>query len=104
MRASRPGRAGEMDSKMRSQRRNFAILIDTALTLCLGLGALSQPAFAGKKPDPAPKIDPATLVWPMPPDKPRVRFIEEWDNNLQVEPIRKRTWADKLAGVPEKNV
>jgi len=105
MPANQRQKAGEMDSKMPSQRGNFAIFIAAlALLLCLGLGSVSQPAFAGKKPDPAPKIDPATLVWPMPPDKPRVRFIEEWDNNLQVEPIRKRTWADKLAGVPEKNV
>jgi len=89
---------------MRSPRRNFRTVIDVTLALGLALGLFSRPAVGGKKPDAAPAVDPATLVWPMPPDKPRVRFIEEWDNNLQVEPIRKRTWADKLAGVPEKNV
>jgi DNA-binding beta-propeller fold protein YncE len=68
------------------------------------LGLLPQAGMAKKKKDEAPKLDPATLVWPMPPDKPRVRFVEMWENNLQIEPVRKRSWADKLAGVSNKQV
>ena len=67
------------------------------------LGILPEMSFGKKKQD-QPKVDPSTLVWPMPPDKPRVRFIEMWENNLQVEPVRKRTWADRLAGVSDKNM
>ncbi len=67
------------------------------------LGILPEMGF-GKKKEEQPKIDPSTLVWPMPPDKPRVRFIEMWENNLQIEPVRKRSWADRLAGVSDKNM
>jgi DNA-binding beta-propeller fold protein YncE len=27
-----------------------------------------------------------------------------WENNLQIEPVRKRSWADRLAGVSDKNM
>src|SRR6059058_2866524 len=83
---------------MRNRKAIFAI---TAAAI---LSVLPQSGLASKKKPQLPKIDPSTLVWPMPPDKPRVRFIESWENNLQIEPIRKRSWADKLAGVSEKNV
>lgn len=69
------------------------------------IAALVPAANAGKKHEiPQTKFDPSTLVWPMPPDKPRVRFLEMWENNLQIEPIKKLSWADKLAGVTNKNV
>jgi len=84
---------------MRNRRTILAIVL-AATTLSL----IPQPGLASKKKQELPKVDPSTLVWPMPPDKPRVRFIESWENNLQIEPIRKRSWADKLAGVSEKNV
>ena len=75
-----------------------------ALVAATILGVLPQAGLARKKKEEQPKIDPATLVWPMAPDKPRVRFVEMWENNLQIEPIRKRSWADKLAGVSDKQV
>jgi DNA-binding beta-propeller fold protein YncE len=75
-----------------------------ALIAATVVGLLPQPGLAKKKKEEQPKIDPATLAWPMPPDKPRVRFVEMWENNLQIEPVRKRTWADKLAGVSDKQV
>jgi DNA-binding beta-propeller fold protein YncE len=75
-----------------------------SLALCLMLLSLLSAMSFGKKKEEQAKVDPSTLVWPMPPDKPRVRLIEMWENNLQVEPVRKRTWADKLAGVSDKNM
>lgn len=82
-------------------RTKSTILALVAATI---LGVLPQAGLARKKKEEPPKIDPATLVWPMAPDKPRVRFVEMWENNLQIEPIRKRSWADKLAGVSDKQV
>ena len=72
---------------MRDRRATFAIIAAAVLSL------LPPAVSASKKKQELPKIDPSTLVWPMPPDKPRVRFIEAWENNLQIEPIRKRSWA-----------
>jgi DNA-binding beta-propeller fold protein YncE len=46
---------------------------------------------------------PATLVWPLPPDKPRVRFLEMFSNNFDIEPLRKRTWVDRLVGNADPN-
>jgi hypothetical protein len=83
---------------MRNRTLTFAFMIATVA------GLLPPSGFSKKKADAPPQIDPSTLVWPMPPDKPRVRFVEVWANNLQIEPIKKLTWADKLAGVTAKNV
>jgi hypothetical protein len=71
---------------MQVRRATFAIIAAAVLSL------LPPAVSASKKKQELPKIDPSTLVWPMPPDKPRVRFIEAWENNLQIEPIRKRSW------------
>jgi DNA-binding beta-propeller fold protein YncE len=81
---------------MRTSQRSLVLFL-------MFLGLLPQVSF-GKKKEERAKVDPSTLVWPMAPDKPRVRFIEMWENNLQIEPVRKRTWADRLAGVSDKNM
>jgi hypothetical protein len=44
------------------------------------------------------------LVWPLPPDKPRIRFLETFSNNFDVEPRKKRSWADRLIGRADQNV
>jgi len=62
---------------------------------------MALPSFAKDKTQ-APL--PTELTWPVLPDKPRVKFLEVWNNNLQIEPIKKRGFLDKLAGVPSKNV
>ena len=83
--------------------RNHKFIL--AIVAVMIAGALPQASFGKKKDKPQqPQFDPTTLVWPMPPDRPRVKFLEMWENNLQIEPIKKRTWADKLAGVTGKNV
>jgi len=45
----------------------------------------------------------AQLIWPLPPDKPRVKFLEELSNNLDVEPRKKKSWVDKMVGNPDPN-
>jgi DNA-binding beta-propeller fold protein YncE len=46
----------------------------------------------------------ADLVWPLPPDKPRIRFLGMYNNNFDIEPRKKRSWVDKLVGNPDPNV
>lgn len=47
--------------------------------------------------------DPATMVWPLPPDKPRVRFLEMFSNNYDIEPRKKRTFVDRMVGNADPN-
>jgi len=61
-------------------------------------------AGGGSKQKAAPgssAVDPATLVWPLPPDQPRVRFLEMFSNNYDIEPRKKRTWVDRMVGNPD---
>lgn len=46
----------------------------------------------------------ANLVWPLPPEKPRIRYIESISNNFEVEPRKKLSFADRLIGKPDPNV
>jgi len=36
------------------------------------------------------------LVWPLPPEKPRIKYLGPLSNNLDVEPPKKRGWLQKL--------
>ncbi len=47
--------------------------------------------------------DPASLVWPLPPDKPRVRFLEMFSNNYDIEPRKKRSLVDRMVGNADPN-
>lgn len=44
------------------------------------------------------------LVWPLPPDQPRIRFLEMFSHNFDIEPRKKRSWVDRLIGKPDPNV
>ena len=44
------------------------------------------------------------LIWPLPPEKPRVRFIEQLADNFDVEPRKKKSWVDKMVGNPDPNL
>ncbi len=41
------------------------------------------------------------LVWPLPPEKPRIRWLGSLSNNLDVEPPKKRGWLQKLINEQE---
>ena len=74
-----------------------------ALAPALILGMLfAVPGQAEKKK--AAAVPPPELVWPLPPDKPRVRFIEMFSNNFDIEPRKKRSLVDRLVGRPDPNV
>lgn len=46
---------------------------------------------------------PVQLVWPLPPEKPRLRFLQDLSSNLDVEPRKKKSWVDKMVGNPDPN-
>jgi len=43
------------------------------------------------------------LVWPLPPDKPRIRYLGQISNNFDVEPLKKQGFFDKLIGAADPN-
>jgi DNA-binding beta-propeller fold protein YncE len=79
------------------------------ITLIFWLAALSfllaaaHPATAGTKKDDK-QVAPTNLVWPLPPDKPRIKFLASYSSNYDIEPRRKRSWVDKMVGNADPNV
>jgi DNA-binding beta-propeller fold protein YncE len=80
-----------------------------SLALALALAMLwTASVFAGggnkqKAARGSSTTDPASLVWPLPPDKPRVRFLEMFSNNYDIEPQKKRSWVDRMVGNADPN-
>lgn len=68
--------------------------------LVLACGAAS--AWAQKQTVSASQA--TNLVWPLPPDKPRIRYLESFSNNFDIEPKKKISWVDRLVGKPDPNV
>ena len=50
------------------------------MIVVLAVSALDPPLHAGKKEAP-PVRKPASLVWPLPPEKPKVRYVATLANN-----------------------
>ncbi|HLK33757.1 MAG TPA: 6-bladed beta-propeller [Terriglobales bacterium] len=79
----------------------------TRTSLILGFAALSlltvRPALAGKNKEAKAPAPSGNLVWPLPPDKPRVKFLESYSNNYDIEPRKKRSWVDKMVGNGDPN-
>jgi hypothetical protein len=66
-----------------------------ATLVLLAAGVAIGNLNAGKKP-PVPVKKPVNLVWPLPPQKPRVKFIDYLANNTDVEPPKQKGWLQKL--------
>jgi DNA-binding beta-propeller fold protein YncE len=81
-------------------RNSSAVLLVLGLALLLGA---ARPAHAGKNQDKKTASQPQDLAWPLPPDKPRVRFLRQYSNNLDIEPRKKRSWVDKMVGNADPN-
>jgi DNA-binding beta-propeller fold protein YncE len=60
-------------------------------------------AAADKPKAQAPQV-PGQLIWPLPPEKPRVKFLQALSNNFDVEPRKKKSWVDKVVGNADPNV
>lgn len=84
--------------------KTTAILAATILALAV-LAAPAQAASKEKEKKAAAAAQQAgQLVWPMPPDKPRLRFLRELTNNFDIETPKKKSWVDKMVGNPDPNV
>jgi DNA-binding beta-propeller fold protein YncE len=70
------------------------------LTLLLGAGCVTS-AWAGKK-DKAP-AKPVQLVWPLPPEKPRIKFVTEIRGASDVEAVKKQNFLDRMAGIQKQD-
>ena len=79
-------------------------LMPIALMMMVALAIPSKGANKTKKLSPAAGQPTGELVWPLPPDLPRVRWLGEFSKFKDVEPPKKekKSWFEKMAGVKEK--
>ncbi|MBI1747056.1 MAG: SBBP repeat-containing protein [Acidobacteria bacterium] len=54
------------------------------------------PGFSAKKKKGPEVAKPVNLVWPPPPEKPRIRYIKSLSSNEDIEPPKKKGWLAKL--------
>jgi sugar lactone lactonase YvrE len=73
------------------------------LKIALVIAALPGLAAATEKPKNQPPVDKSQLMWPLPPDKPRVKFVQELTNNFDIETRKKKSWVDKMVGNADPN-
>jgi len=69
----------------------------------LGYAAVSIAADtkgSSKTAPPAPATNPADLIWPLPPDPPRIRWVAAYSDMAKVKnpAVRKSSWMDKVTG------
>jgi len=85
--------------KVTPLKRLYAIFAGM-LIATLGLGAADVPASRTKsgtrESEPAA---PPPLIWPLPPDPPRVRWVAQYTDMAKVKPSQKKSaWLEKLTG------
>ena len=75
--------------------RAFAI---GTIALCSLLAAGEKKKDAAK--DPQPKIPPSDLIWPLPPDPPRVRWLAQYADMTKIKNpvVKKSGWLEKITG------
>lgn len=83
--------------------RNLKSLMFTLLALVIA-AAVAPMAFAKDKNKDNAAAAPVNMVWPLPPDKPRVKYLETYSNNFDIEPRKKQSWVDKVVGNGDPNV
>ena len=79
------------------------IVMLVALTAICALPPGARGAGKQKQATAPAAVDPQNLVWPLPPDKPRLKFLEMYSNNFDIEPRKKKTWVDKMVGNADPN-
>ena len=71
--------------------------LKASLALLLLLGpTVVEPAWAKKKAEPRKT---PTLVWPLPPEKPRLKYVGSIYGAADIEPAKKASFLDRLAGI-----
>lgn len=84
--------------RITSPNRNESHVLGLVLITLLLLPGF---AYGGDKKKPAAQKTP-TLVWPLPPEKPRIKFIAAIYGAPDVEPIKKASFLDRLAGIEKR--
>ncbi|MBZ5522492.1 MAG: hypothetical protein LAP21_09655 [Acidobacteriia bacterium] len=85
---------------MRHRPNAIRLLQYAALLLALPLATTA--ADKGKAAQ-TQSADATQMIWPLPPEKPRVRFLQQLANNFDVEPRKKKSWVDRMVGNPDPN-
>lgn len=83
----------------RTSRIRVRRLMTALLPLLLGL-PLAGPSWAKKKPE---SQKAPTLVWPLPPEKPRIKYLGSIYGAADVEPTKKAGFLDRLAGIERRD-
>lgn len=78
--------------------RNEKLVVGLSLIVLLVLPGL---ALAGAKKNPRASKTP-TLVWPLPPEKPRIKFVGAIYGAADVEPAKNSGFLDRLAGIEKR--
>ncbi len=73
-----------------------------ALMIVLALALSPAAVSGGQKPSDMPPAAPQQLVWPLPPDKPRFRFVQEIHGAADVEPQAKPHVIERLVGLQKR--
>lgn len=85
------------------QRAGSSLAALILVLVCLQSGfADAQKAKKKDVPPPTPAIDLSKLVWPPPPDIPRIRYLNELSGEEDFHPSsgkKKKSWMDRMAGV-----
>ena len=76
----------------------LAAILVLAGSVCLPVTAQSQKDQPKKGKTSQPAVDPASLVWPGPPEKPRIRFVGAITGENDVRGTVKLSLVDRLAG------
>ncbi len=72
------------------------------MTAGLGLLLLASPAIAKDGAARKGSGKPTNLVWPLPPERPRIKFVGEIHGANEVEPLKKSGFLDRLAGIDKR--
>ena len=77
--------------------RGLILLIAVLAFTFMAIGPIhGQKKKAGTK-----EIKVPDLVWPLPPEKPRIRYLGSLSNNLDIEPPKTKGWLQKLINEDE---
>jgi len=72
------------------------------LILCAALSGADNPRASKKSPpkEAQPALDPSNLIWPLPPDPPRIRWLAQYTDMAKVKrpEVRKTGWLERLTG------